>query len=316
MSLFSSVTSAIMQCLCPIGGYAPLLPEDDEKLAASDVQGAKEKSLLRSRGIRQLLNTPGIFIETFCNIKVIGDSGRIYHALSECGCYVFPRRYWSGMYGGADNQNEKLAEANRGLRSASERIFATRFSMLHPDKTAKKEIHFIGSGGCFQALVIITNLAKEGFTNLECTMLDPMYNKDKSSPQELEEFVQVEICPNVRNLKIQIKVKDQFDLHMKELREGTIPMPDAVVAFHIDVNEQAVIPIVLSTLQAQSKAKDSMLLFTKELVASGWRVSRVYCGKASEMPPYEKLPEQSGIYVHKPLTNELVNVYDPTVGQY
>ena len=140
-----------------------------------------------------------------------------YGELDECRCDQFNRF------------------SNPEFRRALEDSIIAALEKKHPDKTAKISLVSLGSGGCFQELVILSKLLKAGYSQICFTSIDTKYKESDSKQifHLMHSFTENEFRHSYPRAAILLNFETDYTQHMEKIERGEIISPDAFLFIDI-----------------------------------------------------------------------------------
>jgi hypothetical protein len=134
-----------------------------------------------------------------------------YRSIWECQCDTFDR-------------------GTVPARILLERSFTKEIALKCPDKNSPIRLCSLGSGGCFEELVLICLLLKAGYTNIQFKLIDPFYKNDIKTILDLCDILFEELDAAT---KVSIDTECDFDAYLDEIERNEQLIPGAI--FLIDI---------------------------------------------------------------------------------
>ncbi len=96
------------------------------------------------------------------------------------------------------------------------------------DQTKTLRIASVGSGSCFQELVLLTKLLDKGFTDIQFILIDPVYVKKTTTHEHIavesfKSFIKSEISSDYPKAKIDIEVQGDFEEYLQQTAKENQP---------------------------------------------------------------------------------------------
>ena len=147
------------------------------------------------------------------------------------------------------------------LRKKMENSLIEKITRMHPliqwGVSDRLSIASIGSGGCFQELVILALLLRQGYRNIEMTLIDSCYeeripNRLYSSLLSVEEFkkcVDDALIPFYPDACIQIEVQTQLKEAFQDIQAENAPQIFLLIDLQNEKDEIANVPLLSSCLE-------------------------------------------------------------------
>jgi len=182
-------------------------------------------------------------------LKFIEAFRKRFPCLEECDCTATKRSYRMIL------EIELITQVNENFK----------------DKKAPFSVVSFGSGGCFEELNVLARLLKEGYENIEFTLIDTRYEKSGEIPKEVEDFIETVLLLQYPQAKVNIKYATKVDKYVSNLTEKTIPNVFLLVDLQCEKSSEgpspkpSIIDYCLSELSKQRKLFDksnSLIAFT------------------------------------------------------
>lgn len=157
-------------------------------------------------------------------------------------------------------------------------ILISSIKEKYPDKNQVITITSLGSGGCFQELVLLAKLvAQEGYTHIRLNLIDQGYRQgaqiegsvfgSRVSYNEFVALVKREIEPFLKGCKIEINGGDDVQQYMRAVRfdKPGVPKPNVLLMIDFDTGE-FLIDRVIDVLAKDPRTSGTILAYTKKLL--------------------------------------------------
>lgn len=139
------------------------------------------------------------------------------------------------------------------------------------DQTKTLRIASVGSGSCFQELVLLTKLLDKGFTDIQFVLIDPLYVKkietrEKTAVESLKTFIKTEISSDYPKAKIDIVVQGDFQEYLQNTPKENQPHALLLIdLFDEGSTGKTVFEECMPILDSNSKSidKNTVIAFSK-----------------------------------------------------
>lgn len=136
------------------------------------------------------------------------------------------------------------------------------------DQTKTLRVASVGSGSCFQELVLLAKLLDKGFTDIQLVLIDPLYIHEKMTQEKIavesfKTFIKKEIFSDYPKAKIDIVVQGDFQEYLQKTPKENQPHAILLIdLFDEGSTGKTVFEECMPILDSNSKSMD-----TKTIIA-------------------------------------------------